>query len=58
MVMPFQKFTFDENGQNPFARYIVSQIVNGEYRTVWPNDITPPENKIAWPMPKWEVRSK
>ena len=58
MVMPFQKFTFDESGQNPFARFIVSQILNGEYRTIWPNDVTPPENKVAWPMPKWDVRAK
>ncbi len=58
MVMPFQKFSFDENGQNPAARYIVSQIVNGEYHTIWPSDIAPPGNKVAWPMPKWEERNK
>ena len=57
MVLPFY-ISFGPDGQNPDAQFVVSQIQNGEYRTMWPDRVTPPENKVVWPRPSWEQRNR
>ena len=57
MVLPFE-ITFGEDGQNPYARYMVGQIIDGQYRTMWPDEVVPPENKIVWPRPTWQERNR
>ena len=37
LVMPYEKITFDENGQNPYARDLILQVGGGTLKTVWPD---------------------
>lgn len=39
----------DEKGQNTFKRYVMQQISNGQYRTVWPENVAVPEYDMMWP---------
>jgi branched-chain amino acid transport system substrate-binding protein len=45
---------FDETGQNPEAHCMVSQIIDGKLRTVWPFDYA--ERDFVSPIPPWEKR--
>ena len=45
---------FDETGQNPSAHSMVSQIVDGKLKTVWPFDYA--ERDFVYPIPPWEKR--
>lgn len=36
LVLPAERLSFDENGQNEFAQLYVVQIQNGELMPVWP----------------------
>jgi branched-chain amino acid transport system substrate-binding protein len=39
----------DAKGQNPHKRYVMQQITNGEYRTVWPESLASKSHKMVWP---------
>lgn len=42
----------DEKGQNTKKRFVMQQISNGEYRTVWPEHVASKSYKMAWPVVK------
>ncbi|MCC6210500.1 MAG: ABC transporter substrate-binding protein [Burkholderiales bacterium] len=46
----------DAKGQNTLKRFVVQQIVDGKYRTVWPPELTPKGFNMTWPAPKWSDR--
>ena len=55
LIMPWDSVVFDpETGQNIGGKGIIVQIQKGEYRTVWPRNLS--ENSIIWPMPAWSER--
>lgn len=40
----------DAKGQNPLKRYVMQQITpEGEYRTVWPENLASKSYKVVWP---------
>jgi branched-chain amino acid transport system substrate-binding protein len=40
----------DAKGQNPLKRYVMQQITaDGEYRTVWPENLASKSYKVVWP---------
>jgi hypothetical protein len=47
---------FDEKGQNTKKRFVVQQIANGKYRTVWPPAVAAPGYTMTWPTPAWSAR--
>jgi branched-chain amino acid transport system substrate-binding protein len=54
LIMPWQGIEFDQHGQNKHATGIMTQILDGQYKVVWPFEIA--EAPIVWPMPAWERR--
>lgn len=54
LIMPWEGIEFDEQGQNRFAAGIMTQILDGEYKVVWPFDVA--EAPIVWPVPPWDRR--
>lgn len=43
----------DEKGQNPLKRYVMQQITpEGEYRTIWPENLASKSYKMTWPAAK------
>jgi branched-chain amino acid transport system substrate-binding protein len=44
---------FDETGQNDFTN-LVTQIIDGEQRTVWPREVA--ARPVVFPIPKWKER--
>jgi branched-chain amino acid transport system substrate-binding protein len=53
MILPFEKIEFDQTGQNPYQRMIVSQFLNKEIRIVYPEEFAAPGIKAVWPHPSW-----
>lgn len=43
---------FDEKGQNTEKRFVVQQISDGVYRTVWPEAVAAPGYEMKWPVGK------
>lgn len=39
----------DEKGQNTLKRFVVQQIADGAYRTVWPEAVAAPGYEMTWP---------
>lgn len=39
----------DEKGQNTLKRFVVQQVADGAYRTVWPEAVAAPGYKMVWP---------
>ncbi len=39
----------DAKGQNPKKRYVMQQISDGKYYTVWPDNVAVKDYKMAWP---------
>jgi branched-chain amino acid transport system substrate-binding protein len=39
----------DAKGQNPKKRYVMQQISDGKYHTVWPDNVAVKDYKMAWP---------
>jgi branched-chain amino acid transport system substrate-binding protein len=56
MILPFERIKFDETGQNPYQRMVVSQFFNKKIRVIFPKEFTPPGIKAVWPMPPWSKR--
>jgi len=55
IIMPWKGIRFDpETHQNTLGSGIIVQILDGEYKTVWPFDLASAE--IVWPFPKWSER--
>jgi branched-chain amino acid transport system substrate-binding protein len=54
LIMPWQGIEFDARGQNKHAAGLMTQILDGEYKVVWPFDIA--EAPIVWPTPPWDRR--
>jgi len=52
LIMPWDGVRFDpETGQNILGRGIIVQVQGGEYRTVWPLELS--ANIVVWPFPAW-----
>lgn len=47
------RIAFDETNQNPHKRYIMQQIQDGQYSTVWPPRLKPENVDIVWPAAGW-----
>lgn len=54
LIMPWQAIQFDAKGQNRHASGVVTQILDGEYKVVYPFDVA--ETEIVWPVPGWDRR--
>ena len=39
----------DAKGQNPKKRYVMQQINDGKYYTVWPENVAVKNYKMVWP---------
>jgi branched-chain amino acid transport system substrate-binding protein len=46
----------DAKGQNPYKRFVMQQIYEGKYFTVWPANVAAKDFKPVWPVPKWSQR--
>ncbi len=53
-IMPWQGIKFDKDGQNMHAIGVMAQLLDGQYRVVWPFDLA--EASIVWPVPAWNKR--
>jgi len=53
-ILPYDCIRFTESGQSPEAQLVVLQIIDGEYRTVWPPAVASTE--AVWPVPAWDER--
>lgn len=47
-IMPWERVKFDEEGQNSSIRPVMMQYGDGEYRTVWPDELA--TRKLKWPL--------
>lgn len=47
---------FDETNQNTAKRFVVQQIQDGSYKTVWPPELRAEDTEIVWPAPAWRDR--
>jgi len=54
LIMPWAGIEFDAHGQNKHAAGLMAQILNKEYKVVWPFDLA--ETDLVWPAPGWERR--
>ena len=54
MILPWKAIQFDENHQLKAGGYVIQQIQDGKYYTVWPWDLATKD--LIWPMPSWEKR--
>lgn len=50
-ILPYECLEFDASGQNPHAQLVMLQIIDGEYKTVWPPEVASAEP--VWPVPSW-----
>jgi branched-chain amino acid transport system substrate-binding protein len=52
LIMPWDGVRFDPStGQNVLGQGIIVQVQGGEYRTVWPLELS--ANIVVWPFPAW-----
>ena len=49
-----QKVAFAPGGQNVKAQSMITQLIDGEYRRVYPPHLA--EHEIVYPMPSWDQR--
>jgi branched-chain amino acid transport system substrate-binding protein len=55
IIMSWDGIGFDpDTGQNVLGRAVMTQIINGEYATVWPFEEAAEE--LVWPFPAWDAR--
>ncbi len=51
MIVPWEGIEFDEKGQNKYATGIVTQVFDGSYQTVWPDDFR--SEQPVFPVAGW-----
>jgi len=54
MILPWKAIQFDENHQLKAGGYVIQQIQDGDYYTVWPWELATKD--LIWPMPGWGKR--
>jgi len=54
LIVTWEGVKFDEKGQNMLGRGIARQMLDGEYKTVWPFDVATAE--IVFPMTRWSEK--
>lgn len=55
LISPWNGIKFDpKSHQNIHARYVIVQILNQQYKTVWPPELG--SAKYVWPWPHWDKR--
>ncbi|MDQ7829585.1 MAG: ABC transporter substrate-binding protein [Armatimonadota bacterium] len=54
LIMPWEGIEFDFRGQNRHAAGLMAQILDRQYKVVWPFSLA--EADIVWPAPPWERR--
>ncbi len=54
VLLPWKGVEFDARGQNRLVGGFVVQILEGEYRIVWPFALA--ERELVWPAPGWDRR--
>ncbi len=54
LIMPWEGVEFDFRGQNKYAAGVMAQILNKEYKVVWPFPLA--EADLVWPAPAWDRR--
>jgi len=47
-IMPWDRVSFDKDGQNTSIRPVMMQYGAGEYRTVWPENVA--TRPLKWPV--------
>lgn len=54
LIVTWEGIKFDEKGQNILGQGVIRQMLNGEYKVIWPFGIATAE--IVFPMPKWSEK--
>ncbi len=54
VILPYEKIDLTKDGQNPYTAICVAQIINGEFKIVWPSEYATID--AVWPAPSWEER--
>ncbi|WP_368298562.1 ABC transporter substrate-binding protein [Cytobacillus firmus] len=54
LIMPWKGVRFDSNGQNILADALLAQIINQEYKIIWPLSVA--ETRVVWPAPAWNEK--
>jgi branched-chain amino acid transport system substrate-binding protein len=53
-IMPWKGVRFNGNGQNIHAAGVIEQMVNGQYKVIWPTRSA--TAKVVWPIPAFNNR--
>ncbi len=53
-ILPYDCIKFDASGQSEQGRLGILQVQNGEFVSVWPEQISP--KQAVWPVPAWDKR--
>ncbi len=53
-LLPYDCIKFDASGQSEQGRLGILQVQNGEFVSIWPEEIAP--QKAVWPVPAWDKR--
>ncbi len=53
-IMPWKGIKFDDKGQNTLASGVIEQLINGEYKVLYPTEVA--STKVTWPMPSLSGR--
>ncbi len=56
LIMPWKGVRFNESGQNEWANGLLVQLLNQQYRIIWPPALA--ETQVIWPAPSWNARGK
>lgn len=48
-IMPWRGVKFNEKGQNELASGVIEQLINGDYRVLYPDAVA--TTKVTWPIP-------
>ena len=54
LFSPWSGIKFNQVHQNVHARYVIVQILNQQYKTIWPSELA--SEKYVWPWPRWDKR--
>jgi len=54
VILPWRGVEFDDKGQNRLVGGMMVQILDGEYKVVWPFEVA--EAELVWPVPPWDRR--